>query len=101
MGAGLLPRRVTGRAEIAMLVGYGVVAAYAFGLLMNLVRLAVHPRHRGPRPRGRLSFVAGRPVLENLQRFLRLHAAHLDRRLGHRPRDHQRGSRSSCSARRS
>ena len=36
MGAGLLPRRVTGRAEIAMLVGYGIVSAYAFGLLMNL-----------------------------------------------------------------
>ena len=36
MGAGLLPRRVTGRAEIAMLAAYGVVAAYAYGLLMNL-----------------------------------------------------------------
>ena len=34
--AGLLPRRVTGRAEIAMLAGYAVVASYAFGLLMNL-----------------------------------------------------------------
>jgi hypothetical protein len=36
MGAGLLPRRVTGRAEIRMLAVYGVVAAYAFGLLLNL-----------------------------------------------------------------
>jgi energy-coupling factor transport system substrate-specific component len=36
MGAGLLPRRVTGRAEVAMLAAYGVVAAYAYGLLMNL-----------------------------------------------------------------
>ena len=36
MGAGLLPRRVTGRAEIMMLAAYGVVSAYAFGLLMNL-----------------------------------------------------------------
>ena len=36
MGAGLLPRRVTGRAEIVMLAVYGVVAAYAFGILMNL-----------------------------------------------------------------
>ena len=35
-GAGLLPRRVRGRAEIAMLVGYGVAAAYAFGLIMNM-----------------------------------------------------------------
>jgi energy-coupling factor transport system substrate-specific component len=36
MGAGLLPRRVTRRAEIAMLAAYGVVAAYAYGLLLNL-----------------------------------------------------------------
>ena len=36
MGAGLLPRRVGGRAEIAMLVVYGVVSAYLYGLLMNL-----------------------------------------------------------------
>jgi hypothetical protein len=34
-GAGLLPRR-RGRGEIAMLVGYGILAAYAFGLVMNL-----------------------------------------------------------------
>jgi energy-coupling factor transport system substrate-specific component len=36
MGAGLLPRRVPGRWEIAMLAVYGVVAAYLYGLLMNL-----------------------------------------------------------------
>lgn len=36
LGAGLLPRRVRGRAEIAMLAAYGVVVAYAFGFLMNL-----------------------------------------------------------------
>ncbi|MGI8614920.1 MAG: ECF transporter S component [Nocardioidaceae bacterium] len=36
LGAGLLPRRVHGRAEIAMLAAYGVFAAYAFGFLMNL-----------------------------------------------------------------
>lgn len=36
LGAGLLPRRVTGRAEIALLAAYGVLAAYAFGFLMNL-----------------------------------------------------------------
>lgn len=36
LGAGLLPARVTGRAEIAMLAAYGVFAAYAYGLLMNL-----------------------------------------------------------------
>nr|WP_238694798.1 ECF transporter S component [Nocardioides caeni] len=36
MGAGLLPRGPRGRREIALLVVYGVLAAYAYGLLMNL-----------------------------------------------------------------
>jgi energy-coupling factor transport system substrate-specific component len=70
MGAGLLPRRVTGKAEIAMLVVYGVLAAYAFGLLMNLsgwpfilgIEVAGHE--------GSLAYVAGAPVDENLKRFL-------------------------------
>ncbi|MGX5769662.1 hypothetical protein ACWKWN_02785 [Microbacterium trichothecenolyticum] len=34
--AGVLPRRATRAGEIAMLSVYGVVASYAFGLLMNL-----------------------------------------------------------------
>lgn len=68
LGAGLLPRRVTGRAEIAMLVLYGVLAAYLFGLVMNLsswpFALGIEvPGHAG------LSFVPGAPLLENLHRF--------------------------------
>jgi energy-coupling factor transport system substrate-specific component len=69
MVAGLLPRRVTGRAEIAMLAAYGVVAAYAFGLLLNLsswpfvLGIAV-PGHTG------LAFVPGDPLSVNLHRFL-------------------------------
>ncbi|MHC6592092.1 ATP-binding cassette domain-containing protein [Arthrobacter sp. C152] len=35
-GAGLLPRRVRGKAEVVMLCGYGIVASYVFGLLLNL-----------------------------------------------------------------
>lgn len=35
-GAGLLPRRVRGKAELWMLCGYGIVASYVFGLLTNL-----------------------------------------------------------------
>lgn len=35
-GAGLLPRRVRGKAELWMLCGYGVMASYLFGMLMNL-----------------------------------------------------------------
>ena len=69
MGAGMLPRRVTGRAEIAMLAAYGVVAAYGYGLLLNLsswpfvLGVAV-PGHTG------LSFVPGDPLADNLHRFL-------------------------------
>jgi energy-coupling factor transport system substrate-specific component len=74
MAAGLLPRTVAGRpirgrTEIALLVGYGVVAAYGYGLLMNLsswpyilgIDLVGHE--------GSLSFVPGAPLLENLHRF--------------------------------
>lgn len=69
MGAGLLPRRVTGRAEIAMLVAYGVFAAYAFGLLMNLSTWPFALGVDVPGHTGSLAFVPGDPVWENLQRF--------------------------------
>ena len=74
LGAGLLPRRTgprawRGRREIALLVVYGVLCAYGFGLLMNLsswpyaVGIAV-PGHEGS-----LSYVAGAPVWDNLRTF--------------------------------
>ncbi|MFC4786839.1 ECF transporter S component [Nocardioides sp. MAHUQ-72] len=69
MGAGLLPGRVTGRAEILMLVVYGVFAAYAFGLLMNLSSWPFTLGIEVPGHEGSLSFVPGDPVWENLQRF--------------------------------
>lgn len=70
MGAGLLPRRVTGRAEIVMLVVYGVLAAYLYGLLMNLsgwpfLLGIVVPGHE----QTALSFDPGAPLGENLRRF--------------------------------
>ena len=70
MGAGLLPRRVTGRGEIAMLAAYGVVSAYLFGLFMNLsgwpfIAGIVVQGHEGS-----LAYVAGAPVLDNLHTFL-------------------------------
>jgi energy-coupling factor transport system substrate-specific component len=46
-------------------VGYGIVAAYFFGLLMNL---SYWPFATGESTE--LSYVAGAPVLENLHRFL-------------------------------
>lgn len=65
LGAGLLPRRVTGRVEIAMLVAYGVLTAYAYGFLMNLW---FWPFAVGAGTD--VSFVPGASVLENLHRFV-------------------------------
>ena len=69
-GAGLLPRRVTGRAEVVMLAVYGVFAAYAYGLLMNLsgwpfLLGIVVPGHE----QTALSFDPSAAMAENLQRF--------------------------------
>ncbi|HKN55396.1 MAG TPA: ECF transporter S component [Amycolatopsis sp.] len=69
LGAGLLPRRVRGKAEIAMLAAYGVFAAYFFGLLMSLW---LWPFLAGTSLSGAtagLGFVPGAPVLDNLHRF--------------------------------
>ncbi|GAA5154145.1 ECF transporter S component [Nocardioides marinquilinus] len=70
MGAGLLPRRVTGRWEVAMLAAYGVVAAYAYGLLMNLSGWPFLLGVAVPGAEGNLTYVAGAPLLENLRTFL-------------------------------
>ncbi|WP_134738456.1 ECF transporter S component [Nocardioides sp. 503] len=71
MGAGLLPRRVTGRAEIAMLAAYGVLAAYVFGLLMNLSGWPFLLGVQVPGHEGSLSYVPGAPLADNLATFLR------------------------------
>lgn len=68
-GAGCLPRRVRGRAEIAMLVVYGIVAAYAYGLLMNLSGWPFALGIEVPGHTGSLSFVPDAPLLDNLHRF--------------------------------
>jgi energy-coupling factor transport system substrate-specific component len=65
LGAGLLPSRVRGRWEVAMLAAYGALSAYAYGFLMNLW---FWPFALGEGTE--LSFVAGAPVSENLHRFL-------------------------------
>jgi energy-coupling factor transport system substrate-specific component len=70
MGAGLLPRRVSGRAEIVMLAAYGVVAAYAFGLLMNLSGWPFIAGILVPGHEGSLSYVAGAPLVDNVRTFL-------------------------------
>lgn len=69
MGAGLLPRRVTARSEIAMLVVYGIVAAYGFGILMNLSGWPFLLGVEVPGHEGSLAYVSGAPLSENLKRF--------------------------------
>ncbi|TDT79597.1 energy-coupling factor transport system ATP-binding protein [Arthrobacter sp. AG258] len=64
-GAGLLPRRVRGRAELWMLAGYGVVASYVFGLLLNLW---FWPFAMGSGTG--ISYVPGAPLGTNLSSFL-------------------------------
>lgn len=75
LGAGLLPRRargrpLLGRPEIALLVGYGIVCAYAFGLLMNLSSWPYTLGVAAPGHDGALSYVPGAPLIENMHRFL-------------------------------
>jgi energy-coupling factor transport system substrate-specific component len=70
MGAGLLPRRLSGRAEIVALAVYGVLAAYLFGMLMNLSGWPFVAGIAIPGEEGSLSYVPGAPLLENLHRFL-------------------------------
>lgn len=70
-GAGLLPRNRTAnpdarakRREMYWLIGYGVVASYVFGALMNLW---FWPFAVGPQTS--LSYLAGAPLWENLSHF--------------------------------
>jgi len=64
MGAGLVPRRLRGRAEVIALACYGALAAAAFGVTMDL---SFWPFQLGAGTG--LSFVAGDPVGANLHRF--------------------------------
>lgn len=64
MGAGLLPRRATGRWEILLLAFYGAVSALVFGFLMNIW---YWPYAIGADTQ--VSYVAGDAVLSNLGRF--------------------------------
>ncbi|MGX5716763.1 ATP-binding cassette domain-containing protein [Arthrobacter sp. MAHUQ-56] len=64
-GAGLLPRRVRGKAELWMLCVYGAVASYLFGLLLNLW---FWPFAVGAGTG--ISYVPGAPLATNLSSFL-------------------------------
>jgi energy-coupling factor transport system substrate-specific component len=69
LGAGLLPRGVRGRAEILMLAAYGVIAAYAFGILMNMWFWPFVTGVGMPTGHGALAYVPGGAIGENLHRF--------------------------------
>ncbi len=70
LGAGLLPKRVSGRREIVMLCVYGALSAFLYGLFMNL---SGWPFLLGVEVPGyeqtQLSYVAGASLLDNLHRF--------------------------------
>lgn len=65
MGAGLLPRRLRGGLELVILAGYAAIGGFLYGQAMNL---SFWPFAIGTDTA--LSFVAGAPLTENLQRFL-------------------------------
>jgi energy-coupling factor transport system substrate-specific component len=72
-GAGCLPRRVRGRAELAMLAGYGMIAGLAYGLLLNL---SIWPFLAGVSgPDSEIAFAPGAALTENLGRLVAFTAA--------------------------
>lgn len=70
LAAGLLPKRVRGRSEIAMLLAFGAFAAGAFGILMDL---QFWPWALGSNTQ--LSYIPGGSIAENLSRFITFHFA--------------------------
>jgi energy-coupling factor transport system substrate-specific component len=69
LGAGLLPRRVTGRAELALLSAYAFLACVVYGFVLNLWFWPFLTTDSGLSPG--LVFSPGAPVAENLANWLR------------------------------
>jgi energy-coupling factor transport system substrate-specific component len=70
MAAGLLPKRITGKREIAMLLAFGALASGLFGILMDL---QFWPWVLGSNTQ--LSYIPGGAISENLNRFVTFHFA--------------------------
>jgi energy-coupling factor transport system substrate-specific component len=70
LGAGLLPRRLRGGGEVAMLAAYGALSSLAFGVAMNL---SFWPFALGSGTG--ISFQPGAPLGTNLERLLAFTAA--------------------------
>lgn len=68
LGAGLLPRRLTGKAEIAALAAYAAIACLLYGFVMNLWFWPFLSSDSGLG--AGLSFMPGAPVVENLQHWV-------------------------------
>ena len=68
--AGLLPKKVSGKSEVWMLIVFGVLAAGAFGILMDL---QFWPWALGSNTQ--LSYIPGGSISENLRRFVTFHFA--------------------------
>jgi len=68
MAAGMLPKKVSGKSEIAMLLVFGALAAGSFGLLMDL---QFWPWALGSNTQ--LSYVPGGSISENFGRFITFH----------------------------
>lgn len=67
--AGFLPRKLSGKAEIAALIVVGILSAYLYGALMNMW---FWPFITGIAPDGvtaSLDYIPGAPLSENLGRF--------------------------------
>ncbi len=70
MAAGLLPKRISGKSEIAMLLVFGALAAGTFGILMDL---QFWPWALGSNTQ--LSYIPGGSISENFGRFITFHFA--------------------------
>jgi energy-coupling factor transport system substrate-specific component len=70
MAAGLLPKRVSGKSEILMLLAFGALTAGAFGLLMDL---QFWPWALGGNTQ--LSYIPGGSIAQNFGRFITFHFA--------------------------
>lgn len=66
MGAGLLPRRLTGKAEIFALAGYGAIACVLYGFVMNLWFWPFSTNLPS-----QIAFMPGAPLSENLLQWWR------------------------------
>ena len=70
MLAGFLPGKIKGKFEIIMLMAFGVLAAGAFGILMDL---QFWPWTLGSNTQ--LSYISGGSISENVSRFITFHFA--------------------------